>query len=141
MGCCVAGIFAICCIGAGIYIALGIWFTGLRARWGRKGEGTPLGPVSCAGMAMWFISLGLAALSGAVAGALSYSVPRLYSRLEILCAATGFALVIADDAFDMGFSPHSPDHPKSRLWALAPWAVGIVFIVALAVILCIPDDP
>ncbi|SRR5260221_8839002 len=49
-------IFPILAMIGGVYSALGIWFPRLRAHW--KGTCMTCGPLSCAGFALFFISLG-----------------------------------------------------------------------------------
>jgi hypothetical protein len=47
-------------IAAGVFAALGIWLPRLRARW--RSTRTVCGPVSCAGFALVFMSMGFAFL-------------------------------------------------------------------------------
>ena len=54
-------IFPVFAIGAGIFSAFGIWFPRFRCHW--KGTRMACGPLSCAGFALFFISMGVVFLA------------------------------------------------------------------------------
>jgi hypothetical protein len=126
-------LFGMICIAAGVHGTLGIWSPRLRGRWGRRGKGPPLGPVTCAGRAMAAISFGLVIL----AGVLSYPAPPLYRKVNGLCMLAGFALLGVGHGLDMGASPNPRDHDGSR-WGFALFFVGFS-LMAGTVLLLSPD--
>jgi hypothetical protein len=122
-------IFPIFAIVGGIYAALGIWFPRLRAHW--KGSRIPCGPVSCAGFAVFFISLGLCFLVGD-------AIPERHRiwlffpvMLSWIVGAIGYAL---DSRAYARSSPESSTpqtsrgvQPERRAWFFV--AFGVFFLI------------
>jgi hypothetical protein len=125
----------------GVYCALGIWFPGIRGRWGGGFTGTAkvkivLGAVSCAGIALVAISMGLLSLIGNV-------VPKPYSAGLAICVPCGFILAIIGRMLDTQAHarsagvyrlPHEIQHgtpDEKRDWLYA--AIVLFFLISVLV--------
>lgn len=92
-------LFGILAIIGGVYCALGIWFPGRRGRWGggiitgTAKTNIVIGPISCAGFALLFISTGLMLLYGD-------AIPKSYRIGLSLCLPFSFILAVVGRTLD-----------------------------------------
>ena len=123
-------LFGVVGIVVGAFAALGIWFPRFRGHW--KGTRMACGAVSCAGFALFFLSLGTAFLC-------AEAVPekhRIWFVFPVLLAwiatAAGYALDARVCSRNSLLSP-MPQQPSPRMpdekrgWMFA--AIGVVLLV------------
>jgi hypothetical protein len=122
-------VIAVLAIVCGVFSALGIWFPRLRAHW--KGTSMVCGPVTCAGGAVFFLSLGTVFLC-------VEAVPERYRTWFALPVIIGWILgsigrMLDARAQSQSAPSLSASQPRAGLFAMQrDWAfiaVGVIFLI------------